>query len=166
MRLRNLAAALTALLVALGACASADEDPRQASRQEQVAERGEAVMPFDLEKTTHRFLPTDDGLRQEVVADQPEDTDQIDLVREHLTAEAERFRAGDFGDPASIHGDQMPGLAELSAGAASIEITYADLPDGATLTFHTTDPDLIQALHDWGEAQVSDHGSHAETGTR
>lgn len=123
-------------------------------------------MPFDLEETTHRFLPTDDGLRQEVVADHPNDTTQIDLVRQHLTAEAERFRAGDFGDPASIHGADMPGLAELSAGATNIEITYAELPDGATLTFQTTDPELVQALHDWGEAQISDHGTHADTDTR
>lgn len=164
MRFRSLAATVAALLVTLGACAG--EDPGQTSRQAEVAERGASVMPFDLDETTHRFLPTDDGLRQEVVADHPDDTTQVDLVRQHLTTEAKRFRTGDFGDPASIHGDAMPGLAELSAGAADIEITYADLPDGATLTFRTTDPELIQALHDWGEAQVSDHGSHAETGTR
>jgi hypothetical protein len=56
----------------------------------------------------------------------------------------------------------MPGLAELSAGAIAITITYTNLDDGAALDFRTTDPALIQALHAWGEAQVSDHGRHAE----
>lgn len=120
-------------------------------------------MPFDLERTTHRFLPTADGLRQEVVADNADDTNQVGLIREHLTSEAKRFRSGDFSDPARIHGTKMPGLAELSAGATAITITYTNLDDGAAPDFRTSDPTLIQALHAWGEAQVSDHGRHAES---
>jgi hypothetical protein len=121
-------------------------------------------MPFDLDKTTHRFTPRADGLLQEVVADEPADPTQIDLVREHLADEAERFRGGDFADPASIHGADMPGLAALSAGASAITIDYLDLPAGASLTFRTADPALVEALHAWGEAQVADHGEHAEHG--
>jgi hypothetical protein len=138
---------------------SSDADP---ARQEQVARNGAAVMPFDLERTTHRFLPTPDGLLQEVVSDAPVDTEQIRLIREHLTGEAERFGRGDFGDPASIHGTTMPGLQELTAGASRIAIGYAERSDGATLTFRTTDPTLIDALHRWGAAQLADHGDHAE----
>jgi hypothetical protein len=55
----------------------------------------------------------------------------------------------------------MPGLTELEAGAAEIEITYNDLDDGARLTFTADDPTLVDALHRWGEAQVTDHGTHA-----
>lgn len=156
MMRRIVATALAAVTLAAGGCTSTPD------RQAEVAEKGRTVMPFDLDRTTHRFLPTDDGLRQEVVADQPGDGTQITLVRQHLTAEAQRFQAGDFTDPARIHGPDMPGLAELSAGAAKITISYADLPDGASLTFRTTDPTLIRALHDWGRAQISDHGAHAD----
>lgn len=159
---RNLLLGLITLLVAVGACAVPDDDARQAARQSEVAEKGRAVMPFDLERTTHRFLPTGDGLRQEVVADEVDDAAQVALIREHLGEEAERFRSGDFADPARIHGTAMPGLAELSAGAAGIAIVYGDLDTGASLDFRTSDPRLVQALHAWGEAQVSDHGNHAE----
>ncbi|ONI84905.1 hypothetical protein ALI22I_31040 [Saccharothrix sp. ALI-22-I] len=45
-----------------------------AARQSEVAAKGSTVMPFDLDKTTHRFTPRPDGLLQEVVADEPADT--------------------------------------------------------------------------------------------
>jgi hypothetical protein len=119
-------------------------------------------MPFDLEATTHRFEPTSGGLVQTVVADDPDDAEQVDLVREHLAAEAERFRRGDYGDPARIHGDDMPGLADLEAGADAITITLAEVDAGARLTFATDDLDLLDALHRWAAAQTTDHGAHAE----
>lgn len=136
----------------------------QSDRQEEVAERGEEVMPFDLEQTSHHFTPTDTGGVQDVVADRPGDTEQIGLIRAHLQKEAEAFRRGDFGDPAKIHGATMPGLAQLEDGYTRIEVGYQDRPDGATLTYSTEDPTLIDALHDWFEAQLSDHGDHAESG--
>jgi hypothetical protein len=157
---RKLAATVALLCVFLTACTASD----QPSRQSEVAEKGRSVMPFDLDRTTHRFTPRSDGLLQEVVADDPKDTTQIALIREHLTTEAERFRRGDFADPANIHGSEMPGLVALSAGATKITITYAELADGASLTFHTVDTTLVDALRVWSEAQVADHGKHAEHG--
>jgi len=63
---------------------------------------------------------------------------------------------------AAIHGDEMPGLAELEAGHAGIDVRYAGIPAGGRISYTTDDPDLVAALHAWGEAQVSDHGAHAE----
>jgi hypothetical protein len=157
---------LSAGMIAVGllaGCTGAGVSPAppESSRQADVAERGRSVMPFDLDQTTHRFTPTDDGLVQEVTADRAGDTEQIELIRAHLAEEAQRFRAGDYADPAHIHGIDMPGLAELSAGASRIEITYTDVADGATIRFRTSDPPLRKALHAWAAAQVSDHGQHA-----
>lgn len=118
-------------------------------------------MPFDLDRTTHRFTPRRTGLVQEVVADDPDDAEQIELIRAHLIDETDRFTSGDFSDPAQIHGREMPGLAELEAGAADIQIRYGELPDGARITFSTTEADLVTALERWGDAQVDDHGEHA-----
>jgi hypothetical protein len=115
-------------------------------------------MPFDLDATTHHFEPTSTGLVETVVADDRTDRKNIELIRQHLTHEAERFRSGDYSDPAAIHGDEMPGLTELEAGSDGIAVTFADLPAGATLTFIATDAALVDALHRWGEAQTSDHG--------
>ncbi len=56
----------------------------------------------------------------------------------------------------------MPGLEELEAGAEEMDIRYSDLPDGAKIEYESGDPTLVAALHDWFDAQVSDHGNHAE----
>jgi hypothetical protein len=137
---------------------------RRTDRQEAVAERGRTVMPFDLEATTHHFTPSETGGVQDVVADQPDDAKQVNLIRGHLQQEAEAFGQGDFGDPSQIHGDSMPGLAELEDGYERVEVRYRERPDGATLTYTTDEPALVDALHDWFEAQLSDHGDHAEAG--
>jgi hypothetical protein len=155
--------AVVPLLALLGVgCAASTGVPSDGSRQEQVARNGASVMPFDLDRTTHRFMPTADGLLEEVVSDVPADAEQIRLIREHLTHEAQRFRSGDYADPARIHGTAMPGLKELAAGAGTIEVTYTDQPNGAAVRFRTTDSALVDALHKWGAAQTSDHGEHAE----
>lgn len=166
--IRRGATALLAVAVGVGltACGDDSDDGNDgdalAERQEEVADRGADVMPFDLDATLHQFEPTDDGLIQTVRADDPTDDAQIALVREHLGEEVDAFDQGDFSDPASIHGHDMPGLAELEAGADDIRISYEDLPDGARMTYVTDEPELVTALHSWGEAQVADHGDHAE----
>ncbi len=132
-----------------------------ANRQAEVAARGAEVMPFDLERTTHIFDDMPDGGLQQVVADDPTDTAQIALIRAHLQEEAVKFQRGDFGDPASIHGDAMPGLAGLRQGYGLIEVAYAELPDGAQIRYTTSDPAMVTALHAWFAAQLSDHGGHA-----
>jgi hypothetical protein len=161
-----LAALIAVGLLAAAACGD-DEDGTAvaADRQQEVAERGADVMPFDLDATTHRFEPVTDGLVQTVRADDLTDTEQIGLIRGHLEEEAERFAAGDYGDPTTIHGEDMPGLAELEAGASDIAITYEPTPEGGRITYVTDDATLVDALHSWGEAQVTDHGSHAEDGS-
>jgi hypothetical protein len=144
-------------VVLLGGCARSDS-----SRQDVVAERGAEVMPFDLDATTHHFASRADGLEQTVVADDPEDTEQVDLIRQHLEAEQQRFARGDFSDPARIHGDDMPGLATLQERAGDVNVSYRDVAAGGRLRFTTDEPELIDALHTWGRAQTRDHGSHAE----
>lgn len=134
------------------------------SRQELVAERGAAVMPFDLEATTHVFEPTETGGIQTVLADDPTDAEQVALVRGHLADEAERFQRGDFGDPAMIHGMEMPGLGVLESSVGSLTVSYREVPAGGAVTFRSSDPQVVQALHDWFAAQLSDHGEHASPG--
>jgi len=132
-----------------------------AGRQAAVAERGKTVMPFDLERTTHIFEDLPDGGRQQVVADNPADAAQIALIHGHLQEEAAKFQQGDFRDPAAIHGNGMPGLAELQRSYAQIDVAYTELPNGGQLRYTTSDPELVAAVHAWFAAQLHDHGSHA-----
>ena len=146
-------------LLLLVACSETDE---LAQRQEEVAEAGAAVMPFDLDATTHIFTETDSGGIQEVVADDASDTENIALIELHLADEAAKFQAGDFSDPEAIHGASMPGLAVLQERFDEVDVALLPHPAGATLTYTTADPEVIDAIHAWFDAQVSDHGAHAQ----
>jgi hypothetical protein len=141
-----------------------NEQEAQAVRQAEVAARSRQVMPFDLERTTHHFAKSATGGVQTVTSDNPADAEQVRLIREHLTAEAASFGKGDYGDPASIHGGEMPGLRDLEQGHGRIGIRYAEPPAGARITYTTSDASLVTALHAWFDAQVTDHGRHAEHG--
>jgi hypothetical protein len=121
-------------------------------------------MPFDLDATTHQFTKTPDGGVQSVTADDPSDATQIRLIREHLETERDRFSQGDYNDPARIHGMDMPGVAELSNGYEHVDVTYSELPAGAELTYTTTEPQLVAAIHAWFDRQLTDHGDDAEAG--
>ena len=158
-------AVMVAALAVLGTLyatgAFAFQENRQEVRQQQVAEKGSEVMSFDLEATTHVYEKTENGGVQKVVADDPEDAENIAAIREHLREEAEAFGLGEFSDPASIHGGDMPGLAELEAGAERVEVRYEDLPDGAQIVLESEDPELVAAVHEWFAAQLSDHGDDA-----
>ena len=152
---------LVGIVIAAGACGNNDET---AARQAEVAARGAEVMPFDLDATTHQFTKTPDGGIQTVTADDPHDDAQIRLIREHLVEERDNFARGDFDDPARIHGMDMPGVAELSAGYRQISVAYADVPAGAELRYSTADQHLVDAVHAWFDRQLMDHGAHAEAG--
>lgn len=135
--------------------------PPQADRQAMVHDMGSEVMPFSLGQTTHIFEMTESGGVQQVIADDPNDDAQIVLIRQHLQYEAERFRSGDFTDPTSLHGSELPGINKLTAGVTQVSIEYADLPAGAEIVFTTQDLPLITAIHRWFGAQLSDHGADA-----
>ncbi|MCB8961635.1 MAG: aspartate carbamoyltransferase [Ardenticatenales bacterium] len=136
--------------------------PATTQRQEQVAAAGAEVMPFDLERTTHIFEKLDNGGLQQVISDDG-DAEQIALIREHLSEEAERFGQGDFHDPAMIHGEDMAGLHELMMGAEALTLQYSELENGAQILYTTEDGDLVDALHAWFDQQLADHGDHAQT---
>jgi hypothetical protein len=132
-----------------------------ASSQERIHEMSHHVMPFDMSKTVHIFRMTETGGVQQVVVRDASDTDQIKLIRQHLKHEAQKFQHGDYSDPASLHGADMPGLAELQADPGRVKVTYSELPDGAQITFETTDLMLLTAIHRWFGAQLSEHGADA-----
>ncbi|MGO4660135.1 hypothetical protein AB4Z34_36120 [Ensifer sp. 2YAB10] len=134
-------------------------------RQTEVARLGSDVMPFSLNATTHIFTKTSDGGTQRVVAKDASDMQQTKLVRQHLRDIQTQFLKGDFSGPSHVHGKRMPGLAELqSATPGQISITYKDVDGGAEIAYRTADAKLVSAIHDWFDAQVSDHGKDAVAG--
>ena len=106
--MRKILSVSLAVLLSATACAESE----LAQRQSEVAEIGSAVMPFDLERSTHVFERTPSGGVQTVSSDDGDEA-QIRLIRSHLAEEAGRFASGDFHDPEMIHGEDMPGLPTL-----------------------------------------------------
>lgn len=126
--------------VCLGSYAFADEPQRRS----EVAQRSSEVMPFSLRATMHIFSKTSDGGTQRVVAKNRSDNTQVSLIREHLRSIEEQFRNGDFSAPSQVHGDEMPGLAQLKAAKpGQISIAYKDVDAGGQLTFRTHDTALV-----------------------
>lgn len=159
MKTSSLVTIIAALAISVGAHGA------DAQRQADVAHRGGDVMPFDLKATTHIFTTSAEGGTQRVVAKRANDTAQVGLVRQHLHDIEAEFRKGDFSGPSHIHGDDMPGLAELKAAEpGEIAVDYKDVNGGAELRFRARDAKLIAALHQWFDAQLADHGADAMAG--
>lgn len=136
-----------------------------AERVEAIAQRSAQVMPFSLDQTLHVFDKTAKGGVQRVIAKDDNNSLQVRLIREHLSKIAGEFSKRDFSDPERIHGETMPGLPELRAAKAEqIEVTYSELPNGAQIEYSTELPKLIDAIHRWFDAQLSDHARHAVSG--
>ena len=131
-------------------------------RQAEVAEIGAQVMPFDLDRSTHVFEKTGLGGTQIVTSDDG-DAAQVALIRAHLAEEAERFSSGDFHDPEMIHGGEMPGLHTLVMGHDRMTIEYRDVAGGGEIRYTSDDETLVAAIHEWFDAQVADHGAHAQS---
>jgi len=153
-------AIIACLVGLLAACGGSDLEQRQA----EVAEAGSEVMPFDLNRTTHYFEVLPDGGLQTVKAND-DDAEQIALIREHLSEEAERFARGDFHDPSMIHGEDMAGLHALATGHDRLSVTYGEIERGAEIRYTSEDPALVDAIHQWFGAQLRDHGDDARSHT-
>jgi len=135
------------------------------ARLDEVVARGVHVMPFDLEKTVHVFTKVETGGVQQVIVKDKSDSAQIQLIRQHLAKIAGEFNQGDFSNPVKIHGENMPGLHALrSAEKGALSIIYKELPDGAQIDYRSEKPALVAAIHQFFDAQLSDHARHAVSG--
>ena len=153
-----------ALPLILAAATAHAVQPADSVRLDEVVERGSKVMTFDLDKTLHIFDKTETGGIQQVIVKDEGDSEQIALIRQHLTEIAGRFAQGDFSGPIQIHGNDMPGVKELSAGAARVRFDYRNLPNGGQIEFGADAPELVAAIHRFFDAQLRDHARHAMPG--
>lgn len=156
--------ATLAFLITVSTNSVQAQTPASEQRLDEVAERGRHVMPFHLEKTQHIFNKTEHGGLQQVIAKDANDSMQISHIQHHLADISERFKQGDFSRQRQIHGDDMPGLAELSSQYRSVHFAYRELPNGAEIEYSAEDPAMVDAIHRYFNAQLSDHARHAVDG--
>ena len=135
------------------------------TRLDEVATRGSHVMPFNLEKTMHVFTKVENGGIQQVIVKDKKDTNQVKLIRTHLSKIAHEFNQGNFSNPEKIHGSNMAGLKLLRyAKKDELSIVYKELPDGAQIDYTGENPNLVNAIHQFFDGQLSDHAHHAMSG--
>jgi hypothetical protein len=129
-------------------------------QMEEVQQRRQHIVPFAVDQTLQSFTKTVHGGVQHVIVKSADNAAQIKLVQAHLQKLADDFRKGDFSETERIHGADMLGLAQLKmAETDDIKFEYKPLPDGAQIHYSTEYPQYVQALHEWFDAQVSDHGN-------
>jgi hypothetical protein len=125
-----------------------------------VNQRVQQAVPYALDQTLQTFTKTVHGGVLHVIAKSADNSHQIMLIREDLLKMANEFRKGDFSRTERMHGAHMPGLDQLKkAQIDEIRFDYKILENGAQIHFSTEYPQFVDALHEWFDAQINDHGN-------
>ena len=129
----------------------------QAARQDSVAHRGDHVMGFSHDLTTHHFRLLKDGGEIIVEANDPHDKVSIEQIRTHLTHLIGMFSKGDFDAPMLIHDTNPPGVATMTRLKSDIRYTITDTEKGAKIRILTSSPETTDAVHAFLLFQIVDH---------
>jgi len=122
-----------------------------------VVDRGDHVMGFSHEKTTHHFRLLNDGGTIEAAATDPADSASRQEIREHLEHIATMFSQGDFNAPMLIHARTPPGVPTMKKLRNQIQYRVEDVPTGARVRVSSSNPKAVLAIHDFLRFQIQDH---------
>lgn len=157
--MKALIAILSASLYFNGAYAT-EPEPMHHDRQMMIHKHSSMVMPFEMDKVTHYFVKTKNGGILRVTA-KDSANNQVALIQQHLLHEQQLFSEAKFDDPKKLHGMGMPGLAKLENSKGEFTAKYEDLKHGAQIKFVSQNAGVVEALHEWFDAQIKDHGKDA-----
>lgn len=122
-----------------------------------VMQRGDQVMGFSHEKTTHHFRLFKDGGAIEATARDPKDTVSRDEIRGHLAHIAKMFAAGNFNAPMLIHGTTPSGIATMTELRDQIHYQYQETESGARVRIETANAKALEAVHEFLRFQIKEH---------
>jgi hypothetical protein len=142
----------TILSVVLGLTAFAQEGHHAG-----VEQRGDHVMGFSHEKTTHHFRLYKDGGSIEVAANDPKDSASRDQIQMHLGHIAKMFAAGEFNAPMLIHDRVPPGVPVLQRLKAEVTYEFQKTERGGTVRITTANAEALAAVHEFLKFQIEDH---------
>jgi len=129
----------------------------QGQHDEGVVQRGDEVMGFSHEKTTHHFRLYPDGGAIEAEANDAKDTTSRDEIRSHLGHIVTMFSAGDFSAPMLIHAQNPPGKEEMKRLRDAIQYRLEATEKGARIRITTKDQDALRAAYEFLRFQIADH---------
>jgi hypothetical protein len=143
---------LLILCASYAACAQ-----QQGMDMEAMNQRGDHVMGFDHDKTTHHFRLTSTGGVIQVEANETSDTKSRDQIRMHLGHIARMFAEGNFKAPMLIHAQTPPGVSLMKSLKAEIEYKFEETERGARVIIKTANPQALSAIHDFLRFQIEEH---------
>lgn len=133
------------------------QNPQTPNPQQGVAERGDHVMGFSHEKTTHHFLLYPNGGEINVSANDANDKGSVEQIRTHLSHIAKMFAAGNFKAPMLIHDTNPPGVPAMIRLKESIKYDYFETERGGRIRLSTENPQAVDAIHAFLLFQIIDH---------
>ena len=142
---------LTATIL-FGACLAYGQDHHAG-----VHQRGDQVMGFSHEKTTHHFRLYPDGGAIEVSANDPKDAETRDQIQMHLSHIAQMFADGNFRAPMLIHDRVPPGVPTLERLKKTIAWRFEKTDQGGRVRIVTDNAEARNALYEFLRFQISDH---------
>ena len=145
------------LAMTLGTASTLQNPQEQEERAGGVVERGEHVMGFSHEATTHHFRLFSNGGEIEVAANDPKDEASVKQIRAHLGHIAKMFASGDFNAPMLIHDTNPPGVATMARLKRQIRYEFSDSERGGRIRLVTSTPQTTDAVHAFLLFQIVDH---------
>ena len=124
---------------------------------EGMNKRGDRVMGFDHDKTTHYFRLLPDGGVIEVEVKEMKDTVSRDQIRVHLRHIAGMFANGNFEAPMMIHSQTPPGVPVMKSLKAEIKYKFEATERGGRVRITTTNPNALAAVYEFLRFQIKEH---------
>jgi len=126
-------------------------------RRADMHSRGDGVMGFSHEKTTHHFRLLPDGGSIEVTANDPADAATRDQIQMHLSHIARMFADGNFQAPMLVHDKVPPGTPVLQRLKAMVSYRFEKIDRGGRVRITTANPEALNAVYEFLRFQISDH---------
>jgi len=124
---------------------------------DEMNNRGDQVMGFDHNKTTHHFRLLPQGGTIEITANAVDDTESRDQIRSHLGHITKMFAAGNFNAPMLIHEQTPPGVPVMQKLKSEIEYRFEETERGASMHISTRNGKALQAIHKFLRFQIKEH---------
>jgi len=145
------------LLSALGWAQQPATQDSPAEHHAAVNSRGDHVMGFSHEKTTHHFRLFKDGGAIEVEANDAKDANSRDMIRMHLEHIAKMFAQGNFNAPMLIHATNPPGTPTMTELQGQIHYQFEKTESGGRVRIQTANERALDAVHQFLRFQIAEH---------
>jgi hypothetical protein len=129
----------------------------QNHQTEELNRRGDQVMGFSQEKTTHHFLLTKNGGKILVEAKDSEDEKTIQQIRTHMKLVRDSFSSGDFEMPHAVHLEMPPGADVMKKSKHLIQYRYQETETGAAVVISAESSEVQSAIQSFFKFQIEEH---------